>query len=363
MKITVFLRSLHGGGAERVMLTLANEFVCRGHSVDMVLMMKRGAYIDEIHDRISIINLECSRPWNSIFPLIKYLRKEEPDIVLSAMPIANSVSSFSRAFAFVDTRVVVTEHNSRSLVLGDVLKKRQLILLPLVRLGYVMADEIVAVSKGVSKKLKGISFIKEEKINVINNPIFSKKIREKRIQEAGHEWFEKKEKPIVISAGRIVEQKGFEGLIESFLLVKEIKRARLVILGEGGRRKELEKLVSSLGLEEDVWMPGFVENPWKYMARADLFVLSSKYEGFGNVLVEAMACGTPVVSTDCPTGPRMILADGEYGELVPVGETETMAHAIVDTLESPPASQPLIDRAGDFSVTKSVEKYLDIMKT
>ena len=362
MNITVFQRSLHGGGAERVMTILANEFVRKGHSVDMVLMMKKGEYTNEVRENVRLVGFGCSHPWSSLMPLVRYLSDEKPDIILSALPIANSISSISTSISLIDTRVVLTEHSSQSLIFGDLSNKRQIITLPLARIAYKMADQVVCVSEGVEKKMERIRMVSSEKVSVVNNPIRIDEIRRKKETCTDLSWFEKESIPTVISAGRMTESKNFDSLIRSFRTVKNKLEAKLIILGKGEKKKDLESIVSILDLERDVVMPGFVENPWKYIAKADVFVLPSKYEGFGNVLVEAMACGTPVVSTDCPTGPRMILADGQYGKLVPVGDTEAMASAILETLRSPSESQSLVDRAYDFSATKSAEQYLHIMR-
>ncbi|NLO89188.1 MAG: glycosyltransferase, partial [Clostridia bacterium] len=187
---------------------------------------------------------------------------------------------------------------------------------------------VVAVSQGVADDLVKTTGLMRELIKVIYNPIVTPELLEKAKESIGHPWFKPGQPPVILSAGRLTAAKDFPTLIHAFARVRAERLARLMILGEGEERPNLESLVRELGLESDVSMPEFVENPYAYMARAAVFVLSSAWEGFGNVLVEAMAVGTPVVSTDCPSGPAEILEGGKWGKLVPVGDVEKLAKAL-----------------------------------
>jgi glycosyltransferase involved in cell wall biosynthesis len=166
---------------------------------------------------------------------------------------------------------------------------------------------------------------------------------------------------VILGVGRLTEQKDFSTLMRAFTCVRAKRAARLVILGEGKLREDLEDLASKLGIQADVEMPGFVENPLQYMARASVLVLSSKYEGLPGVLIQAMACGCPVVSTDCPGGSAEILDNGKYGVLVDIGDAEGMAKAILSELDNPTANDILRRRAEDFSVEHAVSNYLKLL--
>ncbi|WP_251963228.1 glycosyltransferase, partial [Salinibacter ruber] len=179
-------------------------------------------------------------------------------------------------------------------------------------------DRRIAVSKGVAIAAEKFIGVRFQRFDIIYNPVVGPKTFELAEQSVDHSWFADERPPVVLGTGRLVEEKGFSTLLRAFAEVVRARRARLVILGEGKERPVLEQQAERLGVSDHVWMPGFVSNPMKYMADAEAFVLSSKSEGLGNVLVEAMACGTPVVSTDCPGGPSEVLQEGKHGRLVPV---------------------------------------------
>ncbi|ELZ36066.1 glycosyl transferase family protein [Halorubrum saccharovorum DSM 1137] len=195
-------------------------------------------------------------------------------------------------------------------------------------------------------------------MTVIHNPAYSKGISEKATERVSHPWFQSDEPPVILGVGSLTPQKDFPTLVRAFNRLRSQQDARLVILGEGDRREELESLIQRYGIGDSVDLPGFVDNPFKYMKQADVFVLSSRWEGFGNVIVEAMACGTPIVSTNCPSGPAEILQNGKYGQLVRTGDPEALAAAVQATLAEPPAPDPLIERAKEFSVERVADKYL-----
>jgi glycosyltransferase involved in cell wall biosynthesis len=252
--------------------------------------------------------------------------------------------------------VIVTVHNhlSRESQNATTLKRR---LTPqLVKWFYAWADSIVGVSQGVAKNLVEIG-LPSEKIEVIYNPIVTPELSEKVQELLNHPWFLPGQPPVILGVGRLQKQKDFPTLIQAFAKLRQQKPIRLMILGEGSERSHLESLVQEMDIAEDVVFPGFVSNPYAYIAQATVLVLSSAWEGFGNVLVEAMAAGTPIVSTDCESGPAEILANGQYGKLVPVGNYEDMAKAIAATLEDAPNREALQKRANEFSLEKALTKY------
>jgi glycosyltransferase involved in cell wall biosynthesis len=224
-----------------------------------------------------------------------------------------------------------------------------------------MADAIIAVSRGVAEDLAEITKLPLSRFTVIPNPVVSDKLYALAGEDTGHEWFQKKGKKIIIAAGRLTRQKDFPTLIRAFKEVRDRMDARLVILGEGGDRPKLKKLAESLSLKDDLYMPGHADNPYKYISRASIFVLSSAWEGSPNVLTEALALGVPVVATDCPSGPREILKNGVYGPIVPVGDAHALAQGIMDTLQNPHDSAFLKKAVEDYTIKNSSRLYLKAM--
>lgn len=360
MKIAFFIPSLRGGGAERVFVLLANNFVNQGVEVDMVLINKRGKYLNNLDEKINIIGLNCPKLWTSVRSFIKYLRNSSPSAVVSSMPLANTIAVTAQKLSSYSGPVILTHHNTQDMFNGYVEKLSHKLFVPWVQWSYKIADKIICVSNGVANSVNRIVNDKS-KIEVVYNPINVNSIIKR--SNFPVEGFDKSKKNIV-AVGRLVEQKDFETLIKTIPILKEKLDANLTILGEGKRRHVLEKLISELEVKDSVYLKGFVENPFKYLSASDVFVLSSKHEGFGNVIVEAMACETQVVSTDCPSGPSEILEKGRYGKLVPVGDSKAMANAILNTLENPIVSKKkLVNRARDFSTSKIAENYLDVIQS
>lgn len=357
-RVALYLPSLRGGGAERVMVLLANGLAKHGHLVDLVLAKAEGPYLSDVHSDVRIVDLACRRVALSLPGLIRYLRRERPAAMLSALNHANVIACLAYRLARVPMRLMISEHNTLSMSHPQNARGR---LVPwLMRLVYPWADGVVAVSQGVADDLVHTLGIDASRVKVIYNPVVDDALLVKAKQPLEHPWFKQGEPPVVLGVGRLTEQKDFEKLIRAYALVRAKRVVRLMILGEGKLRLQLETLVSQLGLKDDVALPGFVDNPFVYMARAAVFVLSSRSEGLPTVLIEAMACGAPVVSTDCPSGPREILEGGKWGLLVPVGNVSTLAQAMaltLDEFEGPDVKR----RAMDFRADLAVQKYLRLM--
>jgi glycosyltransferase involved in cell wall biosynthesis len=277
------------------------------------------------------------------------------------MPIANGVAAWARRIAQVPLRLVLSEHAAQSMLFGYTGKRSHKPLRHMIKLSYRWAEAIVAVSDGVAQELNRVAQIDPGRVRIIYNPVDSVLIEQLKTQPALHPWFDDNSIPIILGVGRLDQQKDFPTLIRAFDLVRKRRMARLIILGEGGERANLEQLVSDLELSDFVDMPGFVENPYAYMARARVFALSSATEGLPMALLEAMACGTPVVSTDCPSGPREILRSRRLGELVPVGDSAALAEGILRMLEVPTSPELLRARVKDFGVDAACKKYIDIL--
>jgi glycosyltransferase involved in cell wall biosynthesis len=336
-RLAIFLPGLYGGGAERTMLNLAQGLAGRGYAVDLVLAQAEGPYLVEVPESVRLVELHARRlrAWRtlaSLPALVRYLRREQPEAILSALVHANIATLWARRLAGVPQRAVINEQNMFSRWNQQLPNRSRWLALRLVRRFYPWADGIVAVSKGVAHDLAQVVRIPDERIQVIYNPIVTPELQMKARAPLKHPLLTPDGPPVILAVGRLTAQKDFATLIHAFALVRQAHPARLLILGEGEERSMLEALVRQLGLDQDVDLPGFVDNPYAYMAHASLFVLSSRWEGLPTVLVEALYCGAPIVATDCPSGPREILADGQYGQLVPVGNVVALAQAIEATL-------------------------------
>lgn len=360
-KIALFLPRLSVGGAEQVMVNLANGLNQKGYQVDMVLTRAEGRFIGSVVPGVCIIDLKARRVRTSWWAFRNYLHRECPSIVLSGLREANLIAILAMRIRFQPRiPVIVIEQSmlSTSTASGRGYKR----WLPgAMRWLYPKVDRIIAVSQGVRDDLNKTLDIPQQLTITAYNPIVDKILMEKAMEPLNHPWFTSLSPPVILSVGRLTQVKDYPTLLKAFALVREKVPARLVILGQGEEHSNLEALGRDLGVAESIDMPGFVENPYQYMAKATIFVLSSKWEGLPTVLVEAMACGTPVISADCPSGPREILEDGKIGVLVPVGDVSTMASAILDLLNNLGRQRELAEkgliRATSFSIDRVIRKY------
>lgn len=395
--IAVLIPSLDGGGAERSMLNLVNAFLERGRKVDLVLCRAKGAYLENVPTDARLVVLESSgyfggrlaallanpgRPGSVIRPVILpykiapeieylrslqcYLRERQPDVMLSALTYANLIALWAKNVVDPELPVVVSERIALSRHCFNEpsrRKWRRRYLPPLVGSSYPYADAIISVSNQVADDLSAVSRLPRESIKTIYNPVVDDELRSQSAVPLDHPWFAPQSPPVILGAGRLVQQKDFSTLIRAFARLRASRKARLLILGEGKQRPLLEALVKDLGLEADVQLLGFVANPFQFMARAAALVLSSEYEGLPGVVIQALACGCPVVSTDCPGGSAEILCDGEYGPLVPVGDDAALCAAVESVLDNPIEKHVLMHRAELFSIDGAAEQYLTVLDT
>jgi glycosyltransferase involved in cell wall biosynthesis len=359
-KMAIFLPSMRGGGAERSMLRLAQGIAERDYQVDLVLAKAEGPYLKEIPEFLQVVDLKASRVLASLPGLVRYLRREQPQALLSVLDYANIVALWAKQLARVSTRLVVNDQNTISLESNNSSSRGQQLMPWLIKRFYPWADHIVGNAKGVADDLSLVMEIPREQIQVIYNPVVTPELEKKKHIPLNHPWFEADEPPVLLSVGRLAPQKDFPTLIESFARVRKTQPMRLLILGEGPERPALETLIKQLGIENDVSLPGFVENPYPYMVRAALFVLSSRWEGLPTVLIEALYCGTPIIATDCLSGAREILRDGHYGQLVSVGNVDSMAFAIETTLAGK-KPRPPANSWHPFQLQPVVDQYIDLL--
>ena len=394
--IAIMLRGLSGGGTERVALAVSEGLAARGHRVDLVfpdsperfypvpipagvrpvfcgagpevgrratrfappadsLWLENGPGLGErlqlmlgLLRRRGRFTLLRRRVLRRAFALLPYLRRERPQIIFANSPSLESPLNIILQNQQVTPpppppRIIPVIHN----VLLRKFERRALSLRA--------ASRIVAVSEGVARNVSERCGIAPERITTIYNPALTADAARRAREEPAHAWFSDGGPPVILGVGRLTRQKDFPTLIDAFRRVRAERPCRLMILGEGPLRRELEALAAGLGLEDSVCLPGWMENPHAFMARSALFVLSSVHEGFGLVLVEAMAAGCPVVSTDCPAGPAEILEDPAL--LAPVGDAEALARVMLRALARPADKAALRAKAGRFSVERAVAGY------
>lgn len=342
------------------MINLARGFVHANLKVDLVLGRAWGPHLEKIPPELNVVDLGASGLVSTALALANYLRKEQPVALLSALHYANEIAVFAKFVARVPTQVVVTEHNTFSQAIKRTSKVKKRLLPLLVRYFYPRADHIMAVSEGVAQDLAHSTGLASKSIQTIYNPVITPELLEKAKAPLNHPWFAPDEPPVILGVGKLEAQKDFPTLIRAFAQVRQTQPARLMILGWGEDREKLEILVKELELEEDVSLFGYVDNPYPYMAAASLFVLSSAWEGLPTVLIEAMALGTPVISTDCPSGPKEILAGGMYGWLTPVGDAQNLAKGIMSILSDNSRSVDFSSWLEQFTLSTSTQKYLSL---
>ena len=339
-RIAIFMPSLFGAGGQRSMLNLAHGIAECGYAVDLVLAQAEGPFLAEVRRPVRVVDLKASRAVTSLPALVRYLRREQPEAMLSVFGYVNIIALCAWRLAGVRTRLSVNEQNTVSLEAGNASSWRARLTPRLIKRFYPWANYVIGNSQGVADDLSQVTGLPRERIKILYNPVVTPELREKARAPSNHPWLKPDQPPVLLAVGRLQVQKDYPTLIHAFARVRHTRPVRLLILGEGKERPLLEALIRELGLEQDVSLPGFVMNPYAYMARASLFVLSSRWEGLPTVLIEALCCGTPVVSTDCPSGPREILRDGQYGQLVPVGDADALARAIEITLAGKTPSPP-----------------------
>lgn len=327
--LAFFLPSLRGGGAERSVLNLAAAFARDGAKVDLVLAQANGPYLAEVPSEIRLVDLRARRILASLLPLMRYLRRARPRMLFVALDHANLLAIVARALARVETKLVVSVRNTRSVPERTDSTARAGLIPYLMRWLYPRADAIVAVSHGVANDVAKICRLPRKAITTIYNPVITDDLFEQSMQPVDHPWLGDAQPPVILAVGRLTPQKDFSTLIRAFHLLRQRGlTARLLILGEGEERAKLEVLIRELGLEDEIQLTGFKINPYQYMRRATVFALSSRWEGLPGALIQALACGCSIVSTDCLSGPSEVLEGGRWGRLVPVGDAQAMAAAL-----------------------------------
>jgi glycosyltransferase involved in cell wall biosynthesis len=358
--VALLLPSLGGGGAEKVAVVLATAFAERGLAIELALMNAHGPLLDDLPSAAEVVDLGVDRARRAVGPVAGYLRERRPRSLLAFMWPLTSVAVLAGRLAGGHTRMVLSEHTDwrRSPLAKPGLPR--LTLSTVMRLTFPGADAVVAVSNGAAEGVSRFSGLPTETVATIHNPITPLPPPRQPDGCIRRGW-SRPGAPRLVTVGNLNPAKDQATLLRALAQVRRRREVQLLILGEGPERAALEALRDELGLRDAVLMPGFVRDPQTYLGLADLFVLSSAWEGFSNAIVEALACGAPVVSTDCRSGPREILADGKYGDLVPVGDADALAGAILAALDRPHDRSALVERSMDFSIEKAAAAYLRLL--
>ncbi len=356
-RVAAFVSFSGRGGVERMVLRLLGAFVERGFAVDLIAV-GANALAEPLPPGVRLVDAGTDHTRMALPALCRYLRRQRPAALLAAKDRAIRTAIVARALTGVPTRLVGRLGTNLSAALeGRSAIQRWWRCAPMQRL-YPRIDAVVAVSEGVAADTRHITGLPAERVHVVRNPVITTELPGLIAEPVVHRWLDTGSVPVVMGAGRLTRQKDFVTLIRAFARMRRVRDARLIILGEGGERSHLETCAAEAGVAEAVDLVGQVHNPYAWMARADLFVLSSAWEGSPNVLTEAAACGTPVVATNCPSGPRELLADGRYGPLVPVGDDEALATAMAHVLAEPTPASLLREAVAGYTVEASADGYL-----
>ncbi len=397
--VAFVIANLGGGGAQRVVLNIVEEFIRREHRIDLLLLSPHISYARNIpkkarlfilrqnrnkkYDKVlldmpgKLVQLDVPTPtfkqciqimnalkWNlytvpgtrmfyRATAVAAYLEREQPDYVFPNLPDAKVATLLAGSLVEKCPPIIPIVHS--------VMLNRRKRVNVRYRVLFPKASRCIAVSEGVADSLSSVLRNPDQKLTTIYNPVLAHEIERLSAAVPNHPWFADEGPPIVLAAGRFTEVKDFPTLIKAFSRLSKERPCRLIILGKGSRRPQLEELVRTLELQDRVSLPGWAENPYAFMARAALFVLSSRYEGLAMVLLEALACGCPCVSTDCPAGPAEILEGGKIGHLVPVGDEVALANAMRHTLDTPTDKEVLRSRAQMFSLDRAIASYEEVM--
>ncbi|MEA2768084.1 MAG: hypothetical protein QOD93_1046 [Acetobacteraceae bacterium] len=359
ISLAIYIHDLSPGGVERQCLVLAQELRTRGMDVVLVMHQVRGELLPLLPEGVPVVDLHSARTLQDVVRLRRFLRDNQPSVFMANVDHNNIAASLAKALVCSETKLVICQHNPLTAGFHATVNWKHRLVPFCYRMLASRIDHAVAVSDGIAEELIRNGGLPPHKVSTIGNAVIGSDFEARASAQLHHSWLEVKDRPVFVSAGRLVEMKDHRNLLHAFALFLRQRPARLVILGTGPMRDKLETLARALGIAEHVGFQGFVQNPLPYMREADAFVLSSRSEGFGNVLVEALGCGTPVVSTNCRHGPAEILGHGEYGILVPPQDPAALAIALGRIIDERHrwGSELLRTRAGDFTYRACADSY------
>ena len=358
-RIACFLATSGHSGVDRAMQNLIPSLAERGYEIDLLHIKKHGPYLQNIPERVNVIELGTSSTYPSLVPLIRYLRRERPAVLLADKDRVNRTALLARYLSRTNPYLVLSSGTTISIDLASRgVFERWLQRTSMGKL-YAFADQVIVTSKGVADDMATYTGLQRDRIRVVPSPVVPDAAFNAMYSRPEHPWFQANHPPVILGVGELGMRKDFATLIRAFSRVRQQRECRLVILGKGKQRHELTTLAASLGIVDDVGLLGFKSNPYDYMAYSALFAFTSLWEGLGFVVIEALAVGTPVVSVDCPSGPSEILQTGKYGPLVPVGDDLALSQAMMETLNNPLPRNLLQQAARPYSVSKATTAYLD----
>ena len=361
-RLALFAATSGHSGVDRVLRNLVGQFDAWGLGVDLLRIRGHGPRIDlPPVTGVRPVDLDTAHVNGALPALVRYLRRVRPAALLTDKDRVNRIAIIARALAGVDTRLTVRLGTTVSVNLADRGRLERMVQRASMRHLYPRADAVLVPSAGVADDLAAYAGIERGHIHVVQSPIVTPRLAEMAAQPVSHPWLAPGQPPVILGVGELGFRKDFATLVRAFARVRRQRPCRLVILGRGRRKAELEGLVGELGVAADFDLPGFHPNPYAFMARAGLFVLSSRWEGMPVVLVEALACGTPVVATDCPSGPAEVLAGGHCGALVPVGDDAAMAAAITHWLGRRPEPDALEQTVAPYRIEVSARAYWGVL--
>jgi glycosyltransferase involved in cell wall biosynthesis len=365
-RIACFFSTSGHSGVDRAAKHLIPALARRGYRVDLLKVRRHGPHLDAIPDGVTVVDLGSRHTYACVPALVRYLRRERPAVMLSDKDRVNRTALLAgliaRRLAGVPTRLVFSSGTTISIDLATRGALERWVQRTSMGRLYPFADQVIVTSAGVADDMARYTGLARERIRVVPSPVVPASLFTEALARPDHPWLGRSDVPLILGAGELCGRKDFETLLRAFARVRAQCPCRLMILGQGRARERLLALASELGVAEDVALPGFVAEPYTFMAHADLFAFTSRWEGLGFVIIEALAVGTPVVSTDCPSGPREILQDGRIGPLVPVGDAVALAAAMLQTLDAPPPEALLRDAARPYEIEASTDAYLDAMR-
>jgi glycosyltransferase involved in cell wall biosynthesis len=356
-KIAIFASFSGAGGVERMLLNLAGGLVADGCAVDLVVARSTSKHLQQLPEGVRLVKLGTSHTFTSLFRLAAYLKRERPDALLAAKERACRTAVLARRLSGVPVRLGFRLGTTVSAAFENKAPWRFALWCWPMPWFYRQADAVIAVSEGVRQDLLKITNLPPERFHVVRNPVITAAMELQSKVDLDDPWFTPGAPPVIMGLGRLTEQKDFFTLLRAFALVRAERPCRLLILGEGSDRLALEALAAQLGVTADLRLPGFEANPYRYLRRAQLFVLSSHWEGSPNALTEAMALGIPVVAADCPSGPNELLPGAGVGELVPMGDSVLMEAAMQRMLDNPPPPESIRAAVADYNVSRSAQHY------
>jgi glycosyltransferase involved in cell wall biosynthesis len=359
--LAVFVATSGHSGVDRAMKHLIPALAARGLRIDLLQVRRHGPHLDPVPAGVRVIDLGTRHVYSSLPALVRYLRRERPAAMLADKDRLNRTALLARAIARVPTRLVLSIGTTVSINLASRGAYERWLQRTSMGRFYRHADRVIVTSSGVADDMAAYTGLAREHIEVVPSPVVPAWLIEARPARPDHPWFAPGEPPLILGVGELSERKDFGTLIRAFARLRAERPCRLLILGRGRRREALLALAAELGVAADVELPGFVSEPYAYMAHADLFAFTSRWEGLGFVLIEALAAGTPVVATDCPSGPREILQDGRYGPLVSVGDVDALAAAMRSTLAAPLPAAVLREAALPYEIERASDAYLRVL--